>query len=131
MITDDCILFEDATQEGANVLKGILREYEDISGQCINFKKSITVFNSNTSNACKELVSQMINIRISIKLEKYLGLPNIVCGGKRQAFQSLKDRMRAKIFGWSIRHLSQGGKEVFIKSVLQAIPTYSMYAFYY
>ncbi|KAA3474808.1 reverse transcriptase [Gossypium australe] len=34
-----------------------------------------------------------------------------------------------RIEGWSTKFLSQGGKEVFIKSVLQAIPTFTMSCF--
>ncbi|KAL1156560.1 hypothetical protein V6Z11_A08G099300 [Gossypium hirsutum] len=37
--------------------------------------------------------------------------------------------MKKKIDGWSTRFLSHGGKEIFIKSVLQAIPTYFMACF--
>lgn len=48
---------------------------------------------------------------------------------KRSAFQHLKDRIKMKIDGWSTRFLSQGGKAIFIKAVLQAIPTYTMGCF--
>ncbi|KAK5818638.1 hypothetical protein PVK06_023581 [Gossypium arboreum] len=48
---------------------------------------------------------------------------------RRQAFQHLKDRIKMKIDTWSTRLLLQGGKEVFIKAVLQAIPTYTMGCF--
>ncbi|KAH1083260.1 hypothetical protein J1N35_023021 [Gossypium stocksii] len=37
--------------------------------------------------------------------------------------------MKQKINSWSVRHNSQGGREVFIKAVLQAIPTYAMACF--
>ncbi|KAA3478223.1 protein ECERIFERUM 1-like [Gossypium australe] len=43
-----------------------------------------------------------------------------------QPLKVLKDRLKQRINNWSIKHLSQGGKEVFIKAVLQAIPTYTM-----
>ncbi|KAA3458179.1 reverse transcriptase [Gossypium australe] len=58
--------------------------------------------------------------------ERYLGLPNMVGRRKKEAFQNLKDRFKQRIDNWCIRHLSQGGKEVFIKAVPQAIPTYTM-----
>lgn len=48
---------------------------------------------------------------------------------KKSSFQILKDRFKKTIESWSVRFLPQGGKEVFIKVVLQAIPTYSMSCF--
>ncbi|KAK5834916.1 hypothetical protein PVK06_010596 [Gossypium arboreum] len=48
---------------------------------------------------------------------------------KNDAFQHICDRMKMKVQSWGARLLSQGGKEVFIKTVLQAIPTYSMSCF--
>ncbi|KAK8320680.1 hypothetical protein V6Z11_A12G052200 [Gossypium hirsutum] len=46
-----------------------------------------------------------------------------------RAFQHLKDRIKMKIDSWSTRLLSQRGKEVFIKAVLQEIPTYTIACF--
>ncbi|KAA3486640.1 LINE-1 reverse transcriptase isogeny [Gossypium australe] len=74
-------------------------------------------------------VMQVLNVRNSINPEKYIGFLNMVGRGKKLAFQILKDRMRQKINSWSFKYLSQWGKEVFIKFVLQAIPTYSMACF--
>lgn len=62
-------------------------------------------------------------------MEKYLGLPNMIGRRKKESFQYLKDKVNSRIRDWSIRWLSQGGKEVFIKSILQAIPTYAMSCF--
>ncbi|KAE8685451.1 Proline-rich receptor-like protein kinase PERK8 [Hibiscus syriacus] len=59
----------------------------------------------------------------------YLGLPAIVGRNKRGAFAHIRDRFNARISSWSVKVLSQGGKEVFIKAVLQALPLYAMYCF--
>ncbi|KAA3460545.1 reverse transcriptase [Gossypium australe] len=52
------------------------------------------------------------------KLDKYLGLPLPI--GKK----------RCRSNSWTKRLLSYGGKEVTIKAVLQAIPTYAMSIFF-
>lgn len=48
---------------------------------------------------------------------------------KKNAFVKIKAKFLTKVTSWSIRNLSIGGKKVFIKSVLQAIPIYSMQCF--
>ncbi|KAA3466735.1 reverse transcriptase [Gossypium australe] len=129
LFADDCILFGDATNRGEMVLKEILKEYERSSGQCVNFNKSTIFYGSNTTEGDKEEILTLLGVRCSTNLEKYLGLPNMVGRWKKESFQNLKDRVNLRIERWSTRLLSQGGKEVFIKSVLQAIPTYVMSRF--
>jgi hypothetical protein len=45
------------------------------------------------------------------------------------AFSYLKDRVWKKVQGWMEQCLWTRGKEVLIKAVAQAIPTYSMASF--
>lgn len=61
--------------------------------------------------------------------EKYLGLQNVIGRNKKASFLGLKEQMQKRVEGWGARLLSQGGKEVFIKSVLQAIPSFAMSCF--
>ncbi|KAA3458125.1 reverse transcriptase [Gossypium australe] len=129
LFADDCILFVEATKKCATSLKQILLEYEMNSGQCVNFDKSTIFLSKNTQERERRTISQVLNVRTSNDIERYLGLPSMVGRRKRSSFQNLKDRFKQKIDNWSIRSLSQGGKEVFIKAVLQAIPTFSMTCF--
>lgn len=76
------------------MLKGILKEYEVVAGQCVNYEKSINFFSTNTSGQVRSSMMQFLNFRISTNPKKYLGLPNMVDWGKKLAFQLLKDRMR-------------------------------------
>jgi hypothetical protein len=46
-----------------------------------------------------------------------------------QAFKSIKDRVWSWLNDWKVKFLSQAGKEILIKAVVQAIPTYSMSVF--
>lgn len=74
-------------------------------------------------------VGSIFRVSLANNLERYLGLPCVVGHNKKPAFASLSDKVRNCILSWSSRLLSIGGKEVFIKSVLQAIPSYAMMCF--
>ncbi|KAA3489221.1 reverse transcriptase [Gossypium australe] len=107
LFTDNCILFGEATNNGAQLLKGILNEYEKCSGQCVNFNKSTIFYSSNTSEESKRQVLEILGVRPSTDMEKYLGLPNMVGRRKKESFQNLKDKIQIRIKGWSNRFLSQ------------------------
>lgn len=61
--------------------------------------------------------------------EKYLGLPTIVGRSRKAIFSCIKEQIWKKLQGWEDKLLSRAGKEVLIKSVIQAIPTYIMSLF--
>ncbi|XP_057251673.1 uncharacterized mitochondrial protein AtMg00310-like [Beta vulgaris subsp. vulgaris] len=58
--------------------------------------------------------------------QKYLGIPALCGRSKKVLFRELLDRMWKKLRGWKEKLLSRAGKEVLIKSVIQALPTYLM-----
>jgi len=60
---------------------------------------------------------------------KYLGLPSMIGRDRKAAFAYIKDRVWQKINSWSGKCLSKAGREVMIKYVLQAIPSYVMSIF--
>ncbi|KAL0343066.1 UNVERIFIED_CONTAM: hypothetical protein Sangu_1194000 [Sesamum angustifolium] len=52
-----------------------------------------------------------------------------VAHSKRDLFATIRDRIWQKITGWNDKLLSQEGKEILIKAVLQAVPSYAMGCF--
>ncbi|KAA3479975.1 reverse transcriptase [Gossypium australe] len=127
--SDDSILFGDASCERARVDWDVINEYELIFGQRVNFDKFLIYSGANVDSNVKENIVNMLGVRVASNPEKYLGLPMMVGRKKSWAFANFVDRFRKQIEGWSLRYLSIGGKEVFIKSVLQAIPLYAMQCF--
>ena len=70
-----------------------------------------------------------LDISVEARNEKYLGLPVYMGKSKEKTFNYLKDRVWKRIQGWKEKLLSKAGKEVLIKSVAQAIPSYAMSCF--
>jgi hypothetical protein len=58
-----------------------------------------------------------------------LGLPALVGKSRTRAFQSIKNRVWKWLQDWKLKFLSQAGKKILLKAVIQAIPTYSMIVF--
>ena len=71
----------------------------------------------------------ILNIMTEALNDKYLGLPANVGLDKTDCFQYLIDRIVQRISGWKEKLLSAGGKEILLKAVVQAIPTYAMSVF--
>ena len=59
----------------------------------------------------------------------YLGIPEDISGSKCKLFAFLKDKLMHRVNGWTGRCLPKGRKEVLIKSILLALPTYFMSTF--
>lgn len=102
-------------------MEEILQEYENCSGQCINF-------GTNVQDQTRNDISQTLRVRHTMDTRRYLGLSSMVRRQEKAAFQGLKDRLYNRVNHWCIQSLSQWGKELFIKSILQ-LPTYSMSCF--
>lgn len=61
--------------------------------------------------------------------EKYLGLPMASGKSKINTFKELREKITKKVTGWKEKLISKVGREILIKTVVQAIPTYSMSLF--
>lgn len=77
----------------------------------------------------KDCILQHAEGVICDNYNKYLGLPIVVGKSKYNTFRGLKDKIWRRISSWKCKFLSTAGKEVLIKSVLQAIPAYTMSVF--
>ena len=71
----------------------------------------------------------MFDVQVIKPHESYLGLPSLVGMSKRNTFAQLKQRVSNKLARWKKKLLSSAGKEILIKTVAQAIPSYTMSCF--
>ncbi|XP_031120802.1 uncharacterized protein LOC116024038 [Ipomoea triloba] len=126
---DDSLLFFKANSQEAGVIKHCLEVYENLSGQSVNFHKSSVCFSRNTSEDQRHEVAQVLGVVQAPNFGKYLGLPAFVGRNRRTAFSYIEDKIRQRIGSWNKKLLSQAGKEILLKTVAQAMPTFSMSVF--
>ncbi|KAL0407261.1 UNVERIFIED_CONTAM: putative mitochondrial protein [Sesamum latifolium] len=129
LFADDTLIFCQASPGCSQIIKTVLETYRKASGQEINFSKSSVAFSKNTVGDLRQFILDDLTIRMENKMELYLGLPSRIARSKRDLFAIIRDQVWARINGWNAKLLSQAGKEVLIKSVIQAIPTYAMGCF--
>ena len=126
---DDSLIFCRASLEECDSLQRIFQVYEAASGQQLNRTKTSLFFNSNTDRSVKEEIKNRFGAQVIQKSQKYLGLPLMVGRNKRNSFNSIKEKLAKKLSGWKEKLLSKVRKEILIKVVAQAIPTYTMSCF--
>jgi len=129
LFADDSIFFCKATMEQAQVILGVLRDYEEATRQQVNLDKSSVTFGKGIPQEHKDRIIQELRVKEVDHQDKYLGLPMHVGRSKNRAFCAIKDRIGRQLAGWMNRLVSWAGREVLIKAVAQAIPTYAMSIF--
>ena len=129
LFADDSLILMKANAMNAEVLKSALDSYCATSGQLVSVEKSSIFFSPNTKVEDRAQICTTLNIMTEALNDKYLGLPANVGMDKSDCFQFLIDRIITKISGWKEKLLSAGGKEILLKSVVQAIPAYAMSVF--
>ncbi|XP_071939954.1 uncharacterized protein [Coffea arabica] len=126
---DDSLLCCKATGREALKVKSILTKYGNASGQVVNYEKSALFFSKNTKERMKHEISEGLDNMKEAVNGTYLGLPMAIGRSKAQVFGFVKNKISSKLQGWKQRLLSEGGKEVLIKAVTMAMPTYVMTCF--
>ena len=126
---DDSIVFYKASTEECDALQWILGVYENSSGQQLNRSKTSLFFSPNTSESTKHEIKNRFEAQVIKQHEKYLGLPSLIGGSKKKSFREIKEKLSGKLAGWKEKLLTKAGKEVLIKAVAQAIPTYATSCF--
>ena len=129
LFADDTMFFCQSSPKCVTALKEIIRAYEYVSGQQINYAKSSITFSAKTPTEVKTRVKTELNIEAEGGIGKYLGLPELFGRKKRDIFASIVDRIRQRIRHWSTKFLSGAGKQILLKTVLSAMPCYVMSCF--
>ncbi|KAL5551657.1 hypothetical protein UlMin_001833 [Ulmus minor] len=129
LFADDSFMFLAANRSNFGVLYDILRLYCAASGQLVNFDKSEICFGRHVFLPVQQDLANLFGVRLVDCHDKYLGLLTFAGRCKRDLFNFIKSRVWNKVKGWNSSLFSQAGKEILIKVVLQAIPSYATSCF--
>ena len=129
LFADNSFIFRQATIEKCQQLLAILKQYDVTSRQAINRQKTTLFFSRNTRTNVKQNIQNMMGARIMDDCEKYLGLPMASGKSKVNTFKDLQEKITRRVMGWKKKIISKAGREILIKTIVQAIPTYSMSIF--
>jgi hypothetical protein len=129
LFADDSLLFFKATPQEAGRVKQVIEEYASSMGQLINPAKCSIFFGDSCPNATREAVKEVLYVQHEAFDAKYLGLPTPHGRMNKEKFESLKSSLAKSLMEWGDNHLTQAAKEVFIKSIAQALPIYIMGVF--
>ena len=129
LFTDDSLLFCRATRDECRKIIDILETYEGELGQKVNKNKTAIFFSKSTDEATKQEIKATLGLQEIVHFEQYLGLPSLVGRRKKEGFNFIKEKVWRKLQGWEGKLLSQASREILIKAVIQAIPTYAMGCF--
>lgn len=84
-------------------------------------------FLSRSTRECtQDAIKRMMRVQEIKHYEKYLVLPSLIGRGDKASFSYIKERVWKKLQDWEGNFLSQARREVLIKTVIQAIPTFAI-----
>ncbi|CAN1215535.1 LINE-1 retrotransposable element ORF2 protein [Linum perenne] len=126
LFADDSYFFFRAEIGEASTMKHIFDTYALASGQLFNYSKLGIIFNASTHGLLKEAVCNILGVTNTTNGDRYLGVPPVVGRKKKQIFAFIRDRVWDRLKSLASGQISAGGREVLIKAVAQAIPTYCM-----
>ncbi|XP_060972012.1 uncharacterized protein LOC115716546 [Cannabis sativa] len=128
LFANDSFLYCKATEQEVANIQQMLDVFAKASGQQVNFTKSSVFFSTNTTSMRQTICNRM-GIREADEKSKYLGLPSTIGRNKIATFSYVVDKVHKRVQTWDNKFLSKAGKEVLIKSVIQALPAYTMNVF--
>lgn len=129
MYADDLLIMCRVKPQEAEVVNAYFKKYYEWFGQQANMEKSSIVFSKNSSRRDKKFIKEILGFKEMGSNSVYLGNSLIMGKNKPKDFFKLKDRVRDRLDGWNKQLLSKVGKVTLLKSVVQAIPIYSMETF--
>jgi hypothetical protein len=129
LFADDSLLFFKLDAGQASQVRNLLIVFENGTGQKLSPAKCLILVREGADDNVVNLVKQVLGVERARFDAKYLELPMPDGRMRRDVFQSIEERYIKRMVDWKERTMSQVAKEVLIKAVTQALPTYAMSVF--
>ena len=126
---DDSLIFCRAKMGDVQTIQAILSMYEKALGQKVNGLKTNLFFGKSVSDNTKNALKDFLGVSKIKEYEKYLGLSAIVGRNKKESLMYIKERIWGKLQRLKEKLLSQAGREVLLKAIVQAIPAFVVSCF--
>uniref|UniRef100_A0A2N9FQ21 Reverse transcriptase domain-containing protein n=1 Tax=Fagus sylvatica TaxID=28930 RepID=A0A2N9FQ21_FAGSY len=123
---DDLILFAKATKKNCIAINRVLEMFCSASGQKVNLAKSKIFLPTYLDHSRFGFLESELGLKIARSFGKYLGVPIIVDGRDKRAFDFILEKVRDKLAGWKAKTLSLAGRCTLIQAVTTSIPTHVM-----
>lgn len=95
----------------------------------MNLDKSSILFSKNTLVFTRNSICQVLGGVHEHGSAKYLGMPFVIGRSKKEVFIYVVEEIRRTVENWKAKLLSTAGKEVMIKSIINALPVYVISCF--
>ena len=129
LFADDSLLFCRATGDECRKIMEILETYEGESSQKVNKNKTTIFFSKSTDEETKQEIKQAFGLKKLYILNNTSGCLLWWVGGRRKGLILLKKKYGESCKDGKGKLLSPARREVLIKAIIQAIPTYAMRCF--
>ncbi|XP_048337148.2 uncharacterized protein LOC125424292 [Ziziphus jujuba] len=128
LFAGDILPFCKANMEEVHEVVDCLNLFCSCLGQKINYVKSGCFLSKSTKGKLKADIKKSFGLKELTRETKYFGNPMFVSRNRTKNYEVLKVKVELKLQGWKAKLISQAGKHTLIKSVMSAIPLYTMAA---
>ncbi|XP_026450731.1 uncharacterized protein LOC113350837 [Papaver somniferum] len=125
----DDLLFAKADVQNVNTLLDVVKKFSEISGQHINFQKSVVFFSKHIHPRNCRILLRRLKMKKVLLEEKFLGIHLFLNKKKTNSFSGLVETMKVRLSKWNRKFINQVGTFFMVRSVLSTMPSHHMSVF--
>lgn len=126
LFADNMLLFSEASVEQMESILKCLAIFCKQSGQKVSMAKSKITFSNNVAGNLENRISDRSEFSKTNNLGKYLGVPFLHNKISHSTYSYVLEKIQERPLGWKTNKLSMAGRVTLCKSILSAMPLYTM-----